>query len=615
MRLCDFNPDYLFLDPMTMEKTLSDDEQIKINNHKKIDHFSYLISVAIATIAPLCGLIAELRLASGNRNIPIIIVDCLVLAVLAGMAIWHLKGYFEAKRMLGKGSSINERAYNKVVSAVKNGTSYTAVILIAYKSNDSDALRFLCREEDSFLFHCPLNPDLTILGAISTVKETIKDSFEIDYSDIKEINALDDDPMFTVKIIGGKVRSVALVFYSVQLDEKVKDKIHKREKTWKSIDEMAADPKAMKSNYDVIERLQAWRDRLSDSFKPRSEDLHVIWNITQKCEYNCSICATRIPGREEVDAEKKLRILNALAEEKDRIKTIDFAGGDPCQSDETVEIIKNAMLLFGEDKVSVTTTAKGINKLPKELQRSILARCELTFDAAHSYLSPDTNGITIRGAENYSKSNAESLLITSDSIRKLTINIPILNTDLSMEEINKLANEIKGISEKYKDITVDAKLIRLMPVGGYGEIANPDEYKTYNPLKVAYSIKEALNERNISCVFHCSLRTLDYGLNGEDKGRCSMLDRKIGIDCAGNVFACAWGGYLPSQKDVSQNPFYIGNIINDSLSNILSSENDTNAYRRIRNKNVNKQGRNYCEVVSRYFNPDANTNCDPLAQD
>lgn len=618
-KLGDFCPDYLFLNQVLMQKTLAEDEHIKGLVQKKTEHDAYILTSIISLIPLIYNIIV---LFSGNESeknrIPIIIsiVSACVFFILL---IWNLKGrhtaQLEYKETQTVGRSSNKHAFDKVVQEVLRETRYTAVIVIANKSPRGEMLRFLCRAKDSFLFHCYLDPELSIEESKTTVQDAIIDAFNIKDTDIDSITALDDEPMFSIKLVNGKVQANALIMYSVRMDERAKDAIQDvDENLWRTIDEMRKDPVAMQSNYDIIDKLESKRLSLNDSFKPRSANLHVIWNITKKCGMGCKICATRDEPRLEATAEEKLKILYALATEKSRIKLIDFAGGDPCQSEDSVEIIKNAILLFGQDTVSVTTTATGIQNLSASVQRTILSQCEITIDAAHSYLSADASDPPTRGLKDYSATNIKQLAVSSDCIKKLTINIPILNDDLNDDEIEKLAKEIEKISKQCVTTTVEAVLIRLMPVGGHGaDESTKEEYLKYNPIKTARKIRAALQQYDIPCKYHCSLRTLD-SLQPSEGGNCSLLDRKIGIDSAGNVFACAWGGYLPGYNTISDNPFYLGNLLEKNLSEILRFENETNAYRRIRNMNNVKPGRNYCEVVSRFINPTDNSNYDPLAQ-
>ena len=619
MSLKDFCPDYLFLNQVVMQKTLAEDEHIKGLLQKRAEHGAYILT-SFFSLVPLIYSTYTLFVAkdSSENRIPLVI-SIFSVAFFLFLLVWNAKGFFticyEYKQYKKASGGSDKRAFDKVVQEVLKVTRYTAVIVIANKLPRGETLSFLCRTKDSFLFHCYLDPEKSIEESKTTVRGAIIDAFNLKETDIDSITALDDEPMFSIKLVNGKVQSNALVMYSVKMDERAKDMIQDvDENLWRTVDEMRKDPLAMQTNYDIIDKLESKRLSLNDSFRPRSANLHVIWNITKKCDMGCKICATRDEPRCEATAEEKLKILYSLATEKNRIKMIDFAGGDPCQSDDSVEIIKNAILLFGQDTISVTTTAKGIQNLSAPVQRTILSQCEITLDAAHSYLSADASDYPTRGLNHYSATNAQQLAVSSDCIKNLTINIPILNDDLNDDEIEKLAKEIDRINKQCVTTNVEAVLIRLMPVGGHGaDEATKKDYSSYNPIKTARKIKAALLQYDIPCKYHCSLRTLDC-LQSSGGGKCSLLDRKIGIDSAGNVFACAWGGYLPGYDTIPENPFYLGNLLEKNLSEILSSENETNAYRRIRNMNNVKPGRNYCEVVSRFNNPADNSNRDPLAQ-
>ena len=96
-----------------------------------------------------------------------------------------------------------------------------------------------------------------------------------------------------------------------------------------------------------------------------------------------------------------------------------------------------------------------------------------------------------------------------------------------------------------------------------------------------------------------------------------MLDKKIGIDCSGNVFACTWGAYLrlPDKYDITHNPFYLGNLVSTDLKTIINGqENKTLAYKRITRDISNKTPRSYCETVSWFFKNTVDENNDPLSK-
>ena len=307
-----------------------------------------------------------------------------------------------------------------------------------------------------------------------------------------------------------------------------------------------------------------------------------------------------------MDLAGKLKLLNHLAYEKDRIKIIDFAGGDPCSSGtkDNLIVIQTAINIFGRSKVSVTTTAEGI-KNAYESRIDMPYKCEITYDASHQSLSQKLQNEVLR-EEKYNKKNEEISLWPS-GIRELTVNVPILDDDLSEEEIECLVDKIMRL--KRRDLQIDVNLIRLMPVGGYGLLIQnktSEERKrydnSYHPLQIASRIKAAIEANNIPCSFHCSLRVLDATSNSSKL--CSMLKNKIGIDCAGNVFACAWGGYLNIGEEVAveKNPFYLGNLANQTWSDIMNTK-PTPAFTRI-NSWAGTGRLDQCQVISEFFGND-----------
>lgn len=90
--------------------------------------------------------------------------------------------------------------------------------------------------------------------------------------------------------------------------------------------------------------------------------------------------------------------------------------------------------------------------------------------------------------------------------------------------------------------------------------------------------------------------------------------KKLGIDCAGNVFACAWGGYLYSKDPPTKNPFYLGNLTRVKLIDILEGDSRTHAYRDIMAEISSKQHRHFCSVVSYYASKELFQNDDYLSK-
>lgn len=92
-----------------------------------------------------------------------------------------------------------------------------------------------------------------------------------------------------------------------------------------------------------------------------------------------------------------------------------------------------------------------------------------------------------------------------------------------------------------------------------------------------------------------------------------MLENKLWVDCAGNVFACAWSAYCNNQIPPNKNPFYLGNLTTTPLIKILNGESKTNAYKKIFNEIEKKNNRNYCSLISYYLEQELFDNYDPLS--
>lgn len=195
---------------------------------------------------------------------------------------------------------------------------------------------------------------------------------------------------------------------------------------------------------------------------------------------------------------------------------------------DTIDTICAAIDLLGEDKVSVTTTGKGINaaiSMDKDLSR-LLYNCEITIDSIDhvpNYLRKDFS---------YIVDNQEAVRGVNKKINNSTINVPILNPQMDDDNIERLANAIVAIDVP----NISVNLIRLMNVGRMGA------HTQSKPCSPEHFVETFIKYAKNTCVqnihIHCALRGKILG------SPCNMLYEKIGVDCSGNVFACVWGGYV-----------------------------------------------------------------------
>ena len=307
--------------------------------------------------------------------------------------------------------------------------------------------------------------------------------------------------------------------------------------------------------------------------------LKIIWNITKKCGYDCEICATS-SNRDELSFDEKNSVLESiLSIGTHNISELDFSGGDPLFDTDSIKIVKRAIDVLSKDKISVTTTGKGISNIiskGEDLHR-LLYNCEVTIDCIDhipNYLRKDTS---------YISTNRNALDDVAEKISNITINIPILHPEMTDDSICKLVDAIAKININ----VISVNLIRLMSVGRmstttYPYVCSPERF-------IETFVKYAKNTCIKNVHIHCAFRGKILG------NQCNMLKNKVGVDCSGNVFACAWGGYIKEfdKNNICENPFYIGNLLEMPLSEILKNKYATRLKELIK-ENPTRHCRVYC---------------------
>ncbi|MDE7394604.1 MAG: radical SAM/SPASM domain-containing protein, partial [Clostridiales bacterium] len=544
-----------------------------------------------------------------NKIVTIILVVAIGIYVLAYL-IKVLRNLWAIKRD-GEALNLGELLIEKVREKLK----YTAIIRVVYK--EDGILKYLI-DDESFLPYSYMDREKTVDEQKDTILESLYSKFHFSPKSVIDVKPVDGVVYFSIKPVHNKLQMNAFAFYDIEIKEQEKDKLLADNSSgkWVTIEDMKNDAKAFATNQDVIHLLEKLPSPI-DSFRNMSGDIRIIWNIASKCSYNCAICATYDPDRRELLPADKLKVLHNVYSVKDRIKNIYFAGGEPLMSGsrEVVDIIRTAIIMFGDERISVTTTGSGISASTFPELRNVIKHCELTIDAAHedvsSYVLSGKCSIS-RDSEQYCNDNLEQMNLLLANAESLTINMPIINDDLEECEIDRLIQKILDIKGKHPDVKIDVTLLRLMPVGKMRGNTTPDRYKQYNPIPVAKSIKAKLENHTINCKLHCSLRLLSEFNNDS---YCTMFEKKLGIDCAGNVFACAWGGYLGGALE--ENPFYLGNLVQTSLEDIIRGNGGVSLqqYMNIKaEQNLDPKERKYCRVVSHYVKGTPFQNNDPLAK-
>lgn len=615
MSVKDTNPEKIlvsteFLKQATLDNTSLKDTQKETDNSKNI-----ILTLLGGFLSSLLTLLSSWNSWSlAHRYVTITI--CLVYTILL---IWFGVKHLQAKKKLSSMSVRNQDVGITIIEQAKDKIKYTALLIVCYQKAGTGEVTFMTEKPGNYLIHCEMTPDKSINEQNKSLINYLVQTYNIHKNTIKEIVPLSSEPFFSIKPIHGEVVQNGFVFFHIRLKKSAKQQlVNHRNVEWKTIQEMEAMPELMGRNQDIVMALNEYKIKFTDSFEDSYGPIHVIWNITQKCSYNCAICATKDVNRKELSTEDKLRVLNNLLSAKERISTLDFAGGDPMCDSGIRTIIMNAVISLGEEHISVTTTGKGIQAImtsSEEEMARLLYKCEITIDASHDNLAnKEKNSAFARRSPDYNSHNFNQIKNIPESVQKLIINIPILDDDLSDDEIDALRNKVYQIKQSNPDILVEAQIIRLMPVGAFLENYSPLEYANYYPISIAKKIMARIKQLDVTCRYHCSLRVLS-DVDGSDP-HCNMLERKIGVDCNGNVFACTWGAYLhiPDEQDIASNPFYLGNLVSTNLRSILEGQGKTQAYNRIMKDVSNRRKKPYCEAVSWVFcDKDIGSNHDPLS--
>lgn len=469
-----------------------------------------------------------------------------------------------------------EKLVEQILSEAISNAAYTGLLVIATEDRDTNGnsvMKFLTEEHwggAEFLpfVHLdrtipPENQERTVIQHGAKILGISSERIDLEYMDAYAFQSIKRHGKY------GKDQLFYYEFYFVKIDGRLKPKVTK-EGVWRSIQELKNDPLTMKENSDVISKLDKMSSILSDCFTSvqKRSDIKVIWNITKECRHDCKICATHDDERLELCLGDKAKVLLSLIAARDYIKSIDFAGGDPLVNIDSKKIIKYAIDLLGKSTISITTTGKGIETLSTDEKYLMLNNCELTID------SPESDDKIVKDYRTGSDYNDYNYAVAEKErsfISNLTINIPILKPDATAYEIDKIAEKINNINPERVNI------LRLMPVGKFSKELYPENY---NPTNFIEQLKSSLSD-SIQVHYHCALR-VKYD---KTDCKCSMLERKIGIDCAGNVFACAWAAYLP--LIVEENPFYLGNLVKSDLIEIIDSTKATTILQNLRNSTNN----------------------------
>lgn len=286
--------------------------------------------------------------------------------------------------------------------------------------------------------------------------------------------------------------------------------------------------------------------------------LSVIYDITKKCPWNCSICCMgAVSGCEalegELSLERKLSLMDDLKEvNKSRDVYIDFSGGEIFTNMENVCVIEKAAALLGKEKVGISTSGFMMSDYLAKRLSNCICGCEMTMDVVPGQeysLRPIGYSVAAANALPY--------------LQKYGIQVGI-QTVLARSNCNE--RNLKDLYEYLCKAGVDNwSLLKFYPSGRGANYKQ--EVLTEGEEAWAVSFITELDAANA-----CKQKpTIDfhYTMKGHSKysRECRCVRKSIGIMPDGSVTSCFWA--IDAFTDIIDSKYLLGSVKRDTLGAIL----------------------------------------------
>jgi len=283
--------------------------------------------------------------------------------------------------------------------------------------------------------------------------------------------------------------------------------------------------------------------------------LSIIWNITNRCPWNCDFCvmdADMNRRRDELSChDKSITAINHLKGVDCRV---DLSGGEVMLNrKEHLPLIAALSRAVGKERIGISCSGAYIGESEADFLAENVGDVEMTMDA-----HPKRN-FPRRPAGYHATAAKATDLLTARGVRVG------LQTVVTRDHLNnpELLDELHGWLCGH-DVS-EWSLIRYFPSGrgvSFPELALSDEE---NLLLVTRA-------RNL-CGRGGKLKLdVHYLMPGTDKdANCRCVRKSVGILPNGDVTSCFWG--LDRKGGISDSRFLLGNITENPLVNILSGEN------------------------------------------
>jgi MoaA/NifB/PqqE/SkfB family radical SAM enzyme len=282
--------------------------------------------------------------------------------------------------------------------------------------------------------------------------------------------------------------------------------------------------------------------------------LSIIWNITNRCPWDCNFCVTNAGmncPRAELSYQEKLQAIDNLKGVDCRV---DLSGGEVMLNhDEHLPVIEKLSFTIGKDRVGLSCSGIFIGDKEAEFLAQFVCDVEMTMDAHPDYDFPNRpNGYHIIAGQ-------ASNVLMEKGVRvglQTVITRDHYENPWYLDDLHSWLRTCR---------IPEWSLLKFYPTGrgsGYQHLALSDE-ENLNLVNHARGLTKRFGGPQVD---------VHYLMPGTKKDtNCRCVRKSIGILPNGDVTSCFWG--LGCDGKLIDERFLLGNIVETPLVDIFKSEN------------------------------------------
>jgi MoaA/NifB/PqqE/SkfB family radical SAM enzyme len=303
--------------------------------------------------------------------------------------------------------------------------------------------------------------------------------------------------------------------------------------------------------------------RRGDKIVMRSEDLtkveEIAFDRTKGTSFDQAI-AWRQHRHRELTLEQKLGVLNHL---EGYLPKIDFSGGDPLSSKETMVVMEAASQRFGKSQITLTATGAGLARSSPGEIIPLIGELNFTYDGEFEYMGDNPSLQDHRNRpEQYAPGNLKKATQFALAGVRTRAECPLTAQNLD-------DNTLRTIYLKLHDAGIDKLLLmRLFPVGRgtlkASDIPTPGQYRR------AIELLRELEAQygNPQLKLQCALRFFDNQSRAENP--CDLVRESFGLMANGTLLSSPWA--VNQHGNPLNEAWVLGNLATTPLCDILSTE-------------------------------------------